>query len=222
MRSTITIAVVTCVAVVGAGTLAGCGAITSEDAGRIQASDLPSAVRHVAENETDFAQDSENAFGEVAPGTVMDALSGLDGCWGSYFRLVADEDASGVTAGTPLLDTCEAYSFDSATGAITYCIYQQSVYGTLGVYGLYEGTYTVLDDSSINATWDHVRVRDPSTGEVQTTDFTDGADPVEWVLLITLNGDELRVGGAEEEGEAAAEGSAADYEQRVFTRFTCS
>ncbi|MGD8450249.1 MAG: hypothetical protein PVJ57_00395 [Phycisphaerae bacterium] len=206
------------VAAGGLAVLAGC--VNSDSAAqtyRVPASALPQAVAYVETNRTTFAEAGNDALAEVAAGTEMDDLNGLDSCWGTYYVLTT-EPAAGATTGTPVLNGYEAFQFDAATGAAAYQIYQDALSTELSIFASYEGTYTVLDTQRIQVTWDTVVYFDPYTGQIHTETLAAGDEGRERTYWMTLSGDKLRVRA---EDEAASDDGTDGYDRRVYSQFDC-
>jgi hypothetical protein len=175
------------------------------------AADVPGEVTFVVQNRATFTQQPDNAFAQVEPGTLVDALSNLNGCYGVYYVLAADGKDPQVPAGTPVLDAYELYSFDPATGAAKFQLYEHAVTGGLWIFVAYEGHYALGDTNQINVTWNTVTYSDPDTNEVKTETFTGTEAGSKAALRATLSGDQFRV---------RAE-TATGTDCRIFVRFTC-
>ena len=192
--------------------LGGCPATTTPELGNVQPQALPNELEPVLANRNAFAADSGGALENVEPGTAIDPLSNLDGCWATYYTYTAEANDNSVPAGTPLVDAFEVYRFNAQSGQVEYQIYQEAVSGTLAIFAAYEGSYTVLDESRINVTWEQLSYSDPETGEIGTQDLSNQEEASGGELLVTLSGNELRLPG---------EAGGAEETSRVFYRYDC-
>lgn len=204
------------------GVLAGCVPAVETDSDRARPSELPSEINYVIDNRDLFATGPDEAFAEMEPGTVIDALGGLSGCRGSYYRLTADGSIGDVPAGTPLLDSYELYRFDVETGAVKYQVYQRTVFSSHSIFAVVQARFTILDDSRIEIVWERATFSDPDTGEVITETYTEDDAP-RGVFSVSLSGEQLRLRAETSEGpgDAVEQQTAVEYERRVFRLFEC-
>lgn len=192
------------------------------DSGRTRPSELPSEINYVIDNRDLFATGPDEAFAEVEPGTVIDALGGLSGCWGSYYRLTANGSLGDIPAGTPLLDSYEQYRFDAETGTVKYQVYQRTVFASHSIFAVVDVRFAILDESRIEIVWEQATFSDPNTGEVITETYTQDDAP-RAVFLLSLGGEQLRLRNESSEGpgDAVGQQTAVEYERRVFRLFEC-
>jgi len=205
-----------------AGFFLGCVQPPADQAGRVPPTELPAEVKFVLDNRGAFVTPPDNRLATVEPGTALDSLSTLDGCWGTYYRLLADGSQAAIPAGTPLVDSYESYHFDRATGAAKFQIYQQAIAGAASVFVAYEGHFVVLDQGRLRLTWEQLTFRNPATGQIEGETFTAGNSP-QWDLRATLAGTELRL-RRETDGKVSEDiggAAGAEYARRVYARFDC-
>lgn len=174
--------------VVGLGLSAGCGADVD-----------PPPLAFVVANEAMFAAPDSAEVAAVEPGTPMDTLSGLTGCWG-------DAELN-LSAELPVR-AYFALVLDPAAGTITEWV-RQEPFGMFTIVSGEAGTFAVADGNRLAG--DLAVVIDLQTGQV------DESTRRSFVWLATLAGDvlKLRLDGDSPPGEQRAENVV------TYRRFTC-
>ncbi len=106
----------------------------------------------------------------VAPGTFIDDLAGLAGCWAGHQRIVSEEQTPMVDVGDPLLDIYHFFRFDPAAGTVTYqsCAAVLVVPFSLDSCASYHGTYDIVPESGLVIDVESFSTTDPFTGETRT------------------------------------------------------
>jgi hypothetical protein len=175
----------------------------------------PAPVAHVLGHLPAFEEDVAGAFARVAPATVMDDLTALDGCWASA-RI---RNVFGTEAGPFIVYQFNARerTFTRWTGIATGA---GVLWPAVPLLSAESGPYEVNGPALLLMTDErHFANTDPETGEI-TSDLHE--DP-EWQTqstrpaLVTLSGDRMLLYiDARTESEADDEQMLA-----VFTRFEC-
>ena len=196
--------------VVGLGAWSGCTGLQSSGSNRVRPEVMPAELEPVIADEAAFATDSGSPLASVEAGTVVDSLDELGGCWAVYYQYTIEADGDSMAADTSV-NAYEVYRFDADTGDVEYQLYQEAVSGAVGVLLVYEGQFTVLDESRVQTTWEKVTVSDPNTGQLQTQAITEDATTV---MIIARSGDELRIWP--ESGDADN-----NEPLRIYNRFDC-
>ncbi len=181
----------------------GCGTVPFPAAPK----DLPAELRFVTENRSRFVEDPNDPLFELPPGTIVDDLSLLDGCWAA--ALPADV----AVDGEPLLTLYFVYRFDAESGTFTSWIYQRDAFGRFFTLASGDsGTFVVEDGNRIVFTVQQTMGYDPETGEFLT------AEPARdrFEELATLSGDRLRLHFGAADREPVDPG-----DDQVYTRFDC-
>lgn len=167
---------------------------------------IPPELQFVLDQEELFVTKND-PLARVTPGTLMDDLDTLSGCWG---QAVTEKD------GEPALIKLYSVSrFDADTGKYSSWGLQRDVFGLIPILSIQTGTFEVVDDSRLLTIVLESRANDPRTGEVAF------AAPFEPPLvrspLATLSDDALSLWYAEE-----AENITGDAVQfLVYRRFDC-
>lgn len=146
---------------------AGCGIMTSA---------LPDPVAFAAANAADFVPDLSIELAGVQPGTVVDSIDGLDGCWASA-RIDADGEVW-------LLDVL---MFDGDSGTIVLWHAQPGPSG-LRVVGGGEGAYMVLAEASIQLSESLEFYLNLFTGVLERNVID---PPIETSVNVTIDGDRM-------------------------------
>jgi hypothetical protein len=166
--------------------------------------ELPAELQVVVDDPSSFAQAPGDPLASVAPGTVVDDLGGLTGCWGWY------EEAAG-----PLVAFYEVYQFDAGNGTVSRWVFTPGFLLIPSLFALDQGSFTALDDGRIEIQLDHYTIIEMRTGIGR--EFTElPAEIGTAEKLVTLDGDQLLIAVPyyvdEQTGEPAG---------RIFTRFGC-
>ena len=109
--------------------LTGCGLLTLP-------ADLPAILDHVLADLNTFQVSDTWPLEEVTPGTVVDPLGDLDGCWAVYYLI-------GPPAGAEV-ELAEVLQFDADAGTLTRTVLHR--YGVFGEVTIQRGTYTVVGE----------------------------------------------------------------------------
>ena len=173
---------------------------------RIQGS-LPAPLDWVMQHKETFGQ-GDDPFGGAAPGTVMDDLSGLTGCWGSY------ELEDPFPGAVPPIGIYEVYHFDDATKQFTRWVYTDGVLMMPAIYATDSGTYELLDGGRINCHPDTYSAYDMSTRLGRKID-NPPEGYFEGELYLTLKGDRLNTADSLEPDESG------EIYRQLFRRFDC-
>ena len=171
--------------------------------------ELPAELQTVIDDPAAFSADPDDPLAAVVPGTLIDDLDGLTGCWGNYGAgEVSDQ-------GVPYGVFYEAYQFDAETGLANRWVLTPSWMFIPSMVVVDEGTYEVVETGRIEITLERYTLTDAAIGLGRQ--FTD--PPIEIAViekLVTLSGDELLLASPdyvdEETGDALG---------RVFMRFDC-
>ncbi|MFQ5806712.1 MAG: hypothetical protein ACE5I3_09705 [Phycisphaerae bacterium] len=170
---------------------------------------LPAELQVVIDDPNSFAASPDDPLAALTPGTAVDDLSGLTGCWGWF------EEAQYSLGGSPPTVFYEVYQFDADVGTANRWVFTPTFLLIPPLVAVDEGSFSVSDQGRIEIRLDHYTIIDVRTGSGR--EFTDLPDAVAiFEKLITLSGDQLLIGGPflvdEETGEPIG---------RIFTRFDC-
>ena len=192
-----------CVVIVLAIVLSGCGAfqllIPPDE------EDIPAPLAFVAGNEGMFTPSGDDPLANVAPGTVIDDLSQLDGCWG----LSQPEPSAEIP-----VELHQAHIFDRESGEYALWSLQKAFFGSVTILSGGTGTFSVDSDNRITVTTTKTFSYSPETRRLEEKEVV-GEPPSEWAA--TLDGDWLRIRfGAANDNEDQREDS---FE--TFRRFDC-
>ena len=149
--------------------------------------DPPPVVQTVLDDLTRFkAGDAELTANQ--PGTVIDDLATLDGCWATVF----------VDSSKPFnISLFEVYEFDAAANTFQRWSGLSNSAGELWplvpVISLETGTYEVTGPAAIVLTDEHILSNyNDSTGKVTSEFYEDeGFEPLDRPTLATLDGDQM-------------------------------
>ncbi len=179
--------------------------------------DIPSEIQYVLDNPTVFAQSADDPMVDTAPGTVVDEMSTLDGCWG----------ATGVftqEGNNPEVTNSEAYHFDSAAGTINWQIYQTisaPVVGAVSALLNPVGTYVVnAGGTGITITYTLLRGSDLQTGVIHDAPYN--VDTMGTILtsgsevLVTVDGDKMKIANGTLKDKFESQRA-----ELIFVRFDC-
>lgn len=163
-----------------ASPLAGCDGFTFVEP------ELPADVKFVYENAERFIATSDGPLSDVTPGTVIEPLDALNGCWGiarpSNNVNVPYTDIKSV-------DAFDVMHFDAATQEIIHTWKIHDLGGLITVVVVDRGTFEVLDASTVRLTYAAWSGNDPTTGQFDPETAYD--QPVEATYELTLSGDRL-------------------------------
>lgn len=170
---------------------------------------LPPELQIVVDDPNGFTAQPDDPLADVTPGTLIDDLSGLTGCWGAF------EEAEYSLGGTPLTAFYEVYQFDADAGTADRWVFTLGFFLVPPVVAVDEGTFSILDDGRIEIRVDRYTVVDMRTGVGrQFSDLPDVIAVLE--KLVTLDGDQVLIAVPyyldEETGEPLGQ---------IFKRFDC-
>ena len=136
---------------------------------------VPGCVDPVIPAELQGVFDDPTTFSETADVVHEGSLEGLQGCWGSYFKTD---------------DGLEVYAQFVEFGEETWeTMYYWSVYGAALVF-VEEGTYSVVDESTVDVVIERSWSPDRTTGELVPDE--DMEYPETRHYRIALEGDRMR------------------------------
>lgn len=220
------------------GTLAwsGCAPQLSPSTGN-----LPNEINALisARSQVEIAE-NDPAFGADV-GRVVDDLSGLDGCWGSFTSFSPPEGLPPEVAANARNDVYMFYHFDMAASRLT-----RIVYGTLNPMPLasvttYRGPFTITDGNRLTMTADEFTIFNPITSELlvfpesfiaeleemvasgrmseeeRQETLASFDEPLVFEYLVTLEGDRLSLMGVWEDDD----GTQGQGETEVCFRIDC-
>lgn len=104
----------------------------------------------------------------VEPGTVVDDLAGLHGCWAAYRIHTAPPDSTDPPPGTPTWETYEFFSFDTATGQAICQTYARMLTQAFATARSQEGTFSLAGANRLLFQVTTTRTSDPITGKTYT------------------------------------------------------
>lgn len=149
--------------------------------------DVPAAMQTVMDDLDNFTPASSDPLAAVDPGTAVDDLATLDGCWGT---VLSDCDCDFK----PRLVV--AYQFDAADGTFTRwsgaARADGVLYPLMPIISIEEGTFEVTGDASILLTVERILTNiDQATGRITETpqETPVPSDAIERPALVTLDGD---------------------------------
>jgi hypothetical protein len=171
--------------------------------------ETPAELQAVINDPNAFVPPSDDPLADVTPGTVVDDLSNLTGCWGWF------EAATYSPSGSPLTTFYEVCQFDADIGTADRWVFTPSFLLIPPILAVDQGSFSVVDDGRIEIRLDHYTVIDMRTGIGR--EFTDLPEQIAvFERLVTLDGDQLLIADPyyvdEETGEPIG---------RIFTRFDC-
>lgn len=230
-RPTIRAAILLCT--LGILTLGGC------PTGTFTPADLPAEIKAViaARDSVQIAEDDPAL--SATPGRVVDALSGLDGCWASYTSFAPP---AGTPAPLAARDDVYTYvRFDAATGQMTNLIYGELAGTLMADLATYKGTFTITGDDRLTFHVDEFTTLDSLTGktyvypesfveqaqqsaangditEAELADLLAGlAEPLVFDYRVTLDGDQVTLVSVWQNDD----GTEGSDDPQVCFRFTC-
>jgi len=169
---------------------------------------LPSELQIVVDDPNDFTPPADDPLANLTPGTAVDDLSNLTGCWGWF-------EAAEPAVGGPATGFYEVYQFDADAGIANRWVFTPPFLAIPPIVATDEGSFTPHDDGRIEIRLDRYTIIDMRTG--LGWEFTELPDDIAvFDRLVTLDGDQLLVGDPayvdEETGEPIG---------RIFARFDC-
>jgi hypothetical protein len=180
--------------------------------------DLPSAADGALASASLVRAAADDAIAQVEPGSVIDALASLDGCWAS------------ILEGANAIGLCEVYSFDADGGEferITFPLRGDALVPGYEYVTLERGTFR---QQSANTLLLEVREIygnfDVESGRVSETLLPGEPldEPIERTALVTLDGDRMQLWidvSNETKDEPNSPTVDADYPVPVFVPVAC-
>ena len=176
---------------------------------------VPAHLQSVFNDVDSFRAAPNDPFESIAPGTAVDDLSGLDGCWGTSFTESDAESEIGLYV---------AYHFDAAAGTFarwsTVGLIAGGLWPSLPVVSGEEGTFTIVDANHVLLSTERYLANiDPDTSRIfaDVQEIGGGSTPTERTALVTLQGDQMLFFI---DVETANDVDEAD-ERAIFFRFEC-
>jgi hypothetical protein len=170
---------------------------------------LPAELQLVADDPNTFAAPQDDPLADLTPGTAVDDLSGLTGCWGSF------EPAEYSLGGAPTGPIYEVYQFDADDGTVSRWVSTPAFLVIPPVVAIDAGTFSILGEGQIEIHTTRYTVIDMRTGlGREFTDLPEAAATAE--KLVTLSGDQLLIAVPYYVDEATGEPLG-----RIFSRFDC-
>ena len=177
---------------------------------------VPAIAQYVLDRTPDFVAGDNHPLGAVEPGTVIDDLNTLDGCWGAVLTEAEIE--------TPLAFYI-VYHFDAQSGRCTRWSFTGQV-NTRTLWPLFpiitaeEGTFEVNGDANVQFTVERILVNTDLSGNV-TADLREvplgSTSRVTRSALVTLDGQTMLWFIGVESPEEVDE----SQERPIFRRFDC-
>ena len=150
---------------------------------------VPVAVQTVLADRAAFEPGADDPLAQVEPGTVMDDLAVLDGCWGTVFT------SSDFTINVGFF---VVYQFDNTAGTFTRWSGMANAAGELWplmpLLSVETGSFTVEGPAAIVLTDEHMYTNiDPVTSQVSDTLYEVGAlaVPMDRPVIVTLSDDSM-------------------------------
>ena len=141
--------------------------------------ELPAILDHVLADLDTFQVSDAWPLAEVTPGTVVDSLGDLDGCWAVYYVI-------GPPAGAEV-ELGEVLQFDADADTLTRTVLHR--YGVFGEVTIQRGTYTVVGEDRF--TFSVRKVEANVAGRL--VDVTAKYDTLpEYTVAATRSGDYLK------------------------------
>jgi hypothetical protein len=174
-------------------------------------SEPPPELQFVVDHEERFIAGEDHPLKDIIPGTPLDELRGLTGCWGSVFPLPGSLN---TMLGEFHYTGYGVYRFDVEAGTATQYILLMIDDSPLPWGGLVEDL-ELLDNGRIMLTSRESQWANGLTGEMVTTRFD---SPTGLPALVSLSGDWmlLKLGATDMSEEVPPEG-----EFMVLRRFDC-
>jgi hypothetical protein len=181
--------------------LTGCGLLTLP-------AELPAILDHVLADFNTFQVSDTWPLEEVTPGTVVDPLGDLDGCWAVYYLI-------GPPAGAEV-ELAEVLQFDADAGTLTRTVLHR--YGVFGEVTIQRGTYTVIGGDRV--TFSVRKVEANVAGRL--VDVTAKYDTLpEYTVAATRSGDYLKTRFAMPAGDPRTPAGFLDDTDPAHRHFAC-
>lgn len=189
-------------ALVTAGIMTGCGLLPMPAA-------RPPILDYVLANLATFQVSDAWPLGDANPGTVVDPLGDLDGCWAGYWHIGPPETEADLELG-------ETLQFDAAAGTLTRTVLHR--YGLFGDVVIQRGTYTVAGEDRF--TFSVQTVEANMAGRI--VDVTDKYDTLPVYTVHATRGDGyLKTRFELPAGDPRTPAGFADRMRLVHRRFDC-
>jgi hypothetical protein len=168
--------------------------------------EIPPGVASVAADSSRFAQNELHPLLSAPPGSIIDPITTLDGCWGAY----ADEKLTGAA-----LADYEFYEFDLEAGTVKYEVLQRCC-STGGVALEHGYSIDSIDSDGIVISLTSCRANLHDDGSLSDCGPVESTPQLD--LKITTQDDAFRFGNS---GDASPDFSAPHRSNLVFFRFDC-
>lgn len=177
--------------------------------------EAPAVLQYVQDNVGEFLSDPNEPLANVAPGTVIDDLSAIDGCWGALFTAEVGPYAFFV-----------AYHFDVENGVFsrysTLAFSNGAAFLRFHLVSVEEGPFAFVGDNALILTDEHLlsnydMVNNQITGTLVEIERDPNSPPVQRDALVTLDGERMLLFI----DVAAPEDVTSDSDVLVFQRFEC-
>lgn len=154
--------------------------------------EVPALVAPVVEDPPAYEAGDDDPLLDVEPGTAIDDLALLDGCWGSTFTQTSDESlAENVVLAVAIQFDVEASTYALFTAI---AIEEGGLWPLLPVIAGDDGTYEVRDDKIIDLSGENYYSNVEDDADISTmvleADVPSDVAP-DRPALITLDGDEM-------------------------------
>ena len=177
---------------------------------------VPPEVQYVFDHVADFRSPADDPLESVEPGTVMDDLAGLSGCWAKMFTEAQVQSGLAFFA---------VYHFDAAAGTFTRWslvgLESGGLWPVLPVISAETGVFEVASATTIRMTVQrNFANMDVDTGEVlsELREIpVEREEPLVRTALVTLDGERMLLYIDTETPEEVD----ADEERPIFYRFDC-
>lgn len=181
--------------------LTGCGLLTLPV-------DLPAILDHVLADLDTFQVSDAWPLEAETPGTVVDPLGNLDGCWAAYYAIQPSAGAE--------VELGEVLQFDADAGTLTRTVLHR--YGVFGELTVQRGTYTVVGEDRF--TFSVRKVEANMAGRL--VDVTARYDTLpHYTVAATRSGDNLKTRFEMPAGDPRTPAGFLDDTGTVHRRFDC-
>jgi hypothetical protein len=175
----------------------------------VVSTELPAPLQAIVSDPAAFSTDPNHPLTAVTPGTLVDDLAGLTGCWGYC------SDGEMSEQGVSPWAFYEAYQFDAETGLANRWVLSPRWLLIPALMVVDEGTFDVVDTGRIEITLERYTLTPGGLGfGRQFTELPTEIAVVE--KLVTLSGDELLLASPDYVDEESGVPLG-----RVFVRFDC-